>query len=126
MAMETSMQCPRCQHINPPDTAFCGDCGARLESLCPACRAVNPVENRFCGKCGQPLAAPSGAERRPPIDAGPTARVGGQPAPAGRGPTGARFDSPAAYTPKHLAEKILTSRSAIEGERKQVSVLFTD
>ena len=37
-----------------------------------------------------------------------------------------RFDSPGAYTPKHLAEKILTSKSALEGERKQVSVLFAD
>jgi class 3 adenylate cyclase/tetratricopeptide (TPR) repeat protein len=37
-----------------------------------------------------------------------------------------RFASPAAYTPKHLAEKILTSRSAIEGERKQVTVMFAD
>jgi len=33
---------------------------------------------------------------------------------------------PASYTPKHLAEKILTSRSALEGERRQVTVLFTD
>jgi class 3 adenylate cyclase/tetratricopeptide (TPR) repeat protein len=37
-----------------------------------------------------------------------------------------RFTSPEAYTPKHLAEKILTSRSALEGERKQVTVLFVD
>ena len=34
--------------------------------------------------------------------------------------------APLAYTPKHLAEKILTSRSALEGERKQVTVLFAD
>ena len=33
---------------------------------------------------------------------------------------------PRSYTPKHLAEKILTSRSALEGERKQVTVLFAD
>ena len=37
-----------------------------------------------------------------------------------------RFPSPEAYTPKHLAEKILTSKSALEGERKQVTVLFAD
>ncbi len=37
-----------------------------------------------------------------------------------------RFASPNAYTPKHLAEKILTSKSALEGERKQVTVLFAD
>ena len=37
-----------------------------------------------------------------------------------------RFGSPDAYTPKHLAERIMTSRSALEGERKQVTVLFAD
>jgi class 3 adenylate cyclase/tetratricopeptide (TPR) repeat protein len=37
-----------------------------------------------------------------------------------------QFTSPQAYTPKHLAEKILTSKSALEGERKQVTVLFAD
>jgi hypothetical protein len=35
-----------------------------------------------------------------------------------------RFGSPEAYTPRPLAEKILTSKSALEGERKQVTVLF--
>ena len=34
--------------------------------------------------------------------------------------------APLAYTPPYLAEKILTSRSALEGERKQVTVLFAD
>jgi class 3 adenylate cyclase len=43
---------------------------------------------------------------------------------AGPGPT--RFAAPAAYTPRHLAEKILTSRTALEGERKHVTVLFAD
>jgi len=38
----------------------------------------------------------------------------------------ARFTSPEPYTPKHLAEKILTSKSALEGERKQVTVIFAD
>jgi class 3 adenylate cyclase len=37
-----------------------------------------------------------------------------------------RFDSLQGYTPTHLAQKILTSRSALEGERKQVTVLFAD
>ena len=41
-------------------------------------------------------------------------------------PAGSRFASPESYTPKHLAEKILTSKAALEGERKQVTVLFAD
>ncbi len=42
------------------------------------------------------------------------------------GPERVRLRSAHSYTPKHLAEKILTSRSALEGERKQVTVLFAD
>jgi class 3 adenylate cyclase len=38
----------------------------------------------------------------------------------------AQFAAPDSYTPKHLAEKILTSKSALEGERKHVTVLFAD
>jgi len=93
------MKCPRCQHENPADAKFCGECGVRLVAGCFACGAANPPENRFCGQCGASLA-----------------------------PTGAtpKFASPQSYTPKHLAEKILTSKSSLEGERKQVTVLFAD
>jgi len=93
------MNCPRCQHDNPAGVKFCGECGARLESVCVACGAANPPGNKFCGECGAAL-----------TQIGPTSK----------------FASPQAYTPKHLAEKILTSKSALEGERKQVTVLFAD
>ena len=93
------IQCLRCRHPNPAGVRFCGECGARLEVVCPACQAANPPTNRFCHGCGGPLGAPA---TTPP------------------------FASPHAYTPKHLADKILTSRSALEGERKQVTVLFVD
>src|SRR5262249_6373269 len=66
---------------------------------CTACGASNQPGERFCGECGKPLAA--AAKEPTPRD-------------------------PRSYTPKHLAEKILTSRSALEGERKQVTVLFAD
>jgi class 3 adenylate cyclase/tetratricopeptide (TPR) repeat protein len=78
---------------------FCGECGARLESLCPACGASNSPGNKFCGQCGGSL-----------VQTLPSAK----------------FASPETYTPKHLAEKILTSKNALEGERKQVTVLFAD
>ncbi|HXJ78413.1 MAG TPA: adenylate/guanylate cyclase domain-containing protein [Candidatus Methylomirabilis sp.] len=93
------MNCPRCQHDNPDAVRFCGACGARLEIVCPACRAGNPPGNKFCHQCGAPLGAAA-----PPAD------------PA----------APRAYTPRHLADKILASRAALAGERKQVSVLFVD
>jgi class 3 adenylate cyclase len=37
-----------------------------------------------------------------------------------------RLGPPESYTPRHLVEKILTSKAALEGERKQVTVLFAD
>src|SRR5579864_3053194 len=92
------MQCPRCQHDNPGGQKFCGECGARLAAPCPTCGASNPPGQKFCGSCG-------------------TALTGG---------SAAAVPAPASYTPKHLAEKILTSKNALEGERKQVTVLFAD
>jgi class 3 adenylate cyclase/tetratricopeptide (TPR) repeat protein len=93
------MRCPRCQCENPVGQKFCGECGARLAASCPGCGASNPPGQKFCGECGAPLTA---AE------------------------PGRTFGSPESYTPKHLAERILSSRSALEGERKQVTVLFAD
>jgi class 3 adenylate cyclase/tetratricopeptide (TPR) repeat protein len=94
------MRCPQCGHDNPEQVKFCGECGTRIEGLCPGCGTSNPPTNKFCYQCGQALtAAPASA---------------------------AHFASPQSYTPPHLAEKILTSRTALEGERKQVTVLFTD
>src|SRR5262245_65462026 len=87
-----------CCHRTRPDRRFCTECGSRLGRTCAACgRAVEPSE-KFCGSCG--------------------AAVTGASAVAERGP--------ATYTPPHLAEKILGSRAALEGERKQVTVLFAD
>src|SRR2546428_8925678 len=106
------MECPQCRHANPPETKFCGECGTRLQSLCPACQAVNPTTNKFCSECGQRLAGAAPAPA-PAVAAAPAT-------------TSARFASPDAYTPKHLAEKILTSKGALEGERKGVTVMFSD
>ncbi len=90
------MQCPRCQAPNRDGLRFCEDCGAPLAATCAQCGAELTPGKRFCGACGAPAA--------------------GTP----------RFAAPQAYTPQHLAEKILTSRAALEGERKQVTVLFAD
>jgi class 3 adenylate cyclase/predicted ATPase len=92
------MQCPRCAAGNPDDARFCEECGVRLPGRCPSCGAVVAPGKKFCRACGAPLT----------------------PEPADR------FASPQAYTPRHLAEKILTSRAALPGERKQVTVLFAD
>ena len=92
------MKCSRCEHENPPGQKFCGECGARLAAACPSCGASNPPGQKFCGECGAGLALEAGA----------------------------RSAAPESYTPRHLAEKILTSKVALEGERKQVTVLFAD
>lgn len=96
------MRCAQCQHENPSGAMFCNICGARVEFVCPACKHINVAGSRFCNSCGRAL-----GDVTPPL----------QPP---------RFTSPEVYTPKHLAEKILTSKSALEGERKQVTVLFAD
>jgi ribosomal protein L40E len=94
------MQCPRCQRENPPQAKFCLECGARVALTCMKCRSELPAGAKFCLECGEPVASQAATEPR--------------------------FTLPEAYTPKHLAEKILTSKTALEGERKQVTVLFAD
>ncbi len=108
------MQCARCQAVNREGRRFCGECGAALPIACPACGFANEGGERYCGGCGAPLAnaAPPG-----PPNAGGVAK---EPAPAGP------LATPEQYTPSHLAVRILTSRGALEGERKQVTVLFAD
>src|SRR5262245_20436916 len=96
------MKCPRCQHAKPADAVFCQVCGSRLEEACPSCGTRSRLDAKFFKKCGQPVAV--------------MALVA----------TAVKFPPPASYTPKHLAEKILTSKSALEGERKLVTVLFAD
>src|SRR4051794_39153274 len=100
------MQCPQCQFDNRESVRFCEECGAKLEQVCPSCGAAVPPGRRFCGECGAKLtAAPSGAPTPQPTS---------------------RYTAPQTYTPQHLAERIISSRGALEGERKQVTVLFAD
>ncbi|PYN94324.1 MAG: hypothetical protein DMD89_21890 [Candidatus Rokuibacteriota bacterium] len=97
------MKCPRCQAENREGARFCRECGVTFAAVCSHCGTKVEAGSKFCDSCGAPLAA-----------------TPAQPAPP------SRFASPESYTPKHLVEKILTSKSALEGERKQVTVLFAD
>ena len=92
------MRCSRCSSDNRDGVKFCEECGGRLLLNCSSCGAEILPDKRFCGACGTPV-SPQPAER---------------------------FASPQGYTPKHLAEKILTNKGALEGERKQVTILFAD
>src|SRR5262245_23894924 len=91
------MHCIRCQTPNTEGARFCEECGIRLEVPCPRCGQPVGAGTKFCRSCGAGLTTGSG-----------------------------RYRSVESYTPKHLAEKILTLRSALEGERKQVTILFAD
>ena len=96
------MQCPSCQRESRAGSRFCLGCGAPLALVCPSCERELPADAAFCDGCGTPLAGEA------PV------------------PSAASASAPREYTPKHLAERILTSRAALEGERKHVTVLFAD
>ena len=95
------MKCQKCQTENPETRKFCRECGVELVLVCPHCDSDNLPGDKFCGDCGRAVSEPEVASS---ID----------------------YSQPRSYTPKFLADKILTSRSAIEGERKLVTVLFVD
>jgi class 3 adenylate cyclase len=94
------VKCPKCQTENPEEKKFCHKCGASL-LRCPHCGAGVQPDHEFCGDCGRRLIA---EKPTPLLD----------------------YSHPQSYTPKFLAEKILTTKSSIEGERKLVTVLFAD
>jgi class 3 adenylate cyclase len=93
------VNCESCHNDNPPHARFCLECGTPLAIACAKCGTSLPPGSKFCLACGHKVAA-AAPSRIEPASSG--------------------------YTPKHLAEKILTSRAALEGERKQVTVLFCD
>jgi len=95
------MKCPKCQFENPADSSFCLECGGKMELVCPQCANALPSGAKFCNQCGHNLKKP---KEIPNVD----------------------YSEPQTYTPKFLADKILTTRSSIEGERKLVTVLFAD
>jgi hypothetical protein len=103
------MQCPQCGVEAREGARFCRKCGTRFEIACPACGAQVATDDSFCEGCGAALPISSSATpaQSPPV-APPAA------------------PSPRSYTPQHLAERIISSRGALEGERKQVTVLFAD
>jgi len=101
------MKCPECGFENKPGNLFCTQCRTKLVLRCPQCNSEIEEADRFCGKCGHDLHTPI------------------KPA-----PTDLSFDEKIAkiqrYLPEGLTEKILSQRDRIEGERKQVTVMFCD
>jgi class 3 adenylate cyclase/tetratricopeptide (TPR) repeat protein len=93
------MKCPKCQHKNTATAKFCEECATPLGQSCANCKNLVSSAAKFCPQCGHPVNT--------------IAEV-------------SRFASPRHYTPQHLANKILVSRSALQGERKLITVLFAD
>jgi class 3 adenylate cyclase/tetratricopeptide (TPR) repeat protein len=93
------MKCLKCQHENPATATFCEECAACLTIGCPNCGTRVSATAKFCQECAYPLMP-----------------VAGEP----------RFASPKDYTPQHLANRILAAKANLDGERKQVTVLFAD
>jgi len=109
------MQCGACGQDNPERAKFCLECGTPVALRCAACATELPTGSKFCLECGaSTTAAP------PPGAAVPALPPGLPAAPA------LQDRAPRDYTPKHLADRILRSKSALEGERKRVTVLFAD
>jgi class 3 adenylate cyclase/tetratricopeptide (TPR) repeat protein len=101
------MKCPKCQFENPEARKFCSECGAKLLLICSKCGFENLPSDKFCGECGHQLSLPL-----KPI------------------PKELSFEEKLGkiqrYLPKDLTQKILAQRDKIEGERKQVTVMFCD
>jgi len=96
------MQCTACGHQNRESAKFCKMCGQKLELKCPSCGNAFEPGSQFCDECGQALKA---EDKQPPSVA---------------------YTNPKTYTPKYLADKILTTRGYIEGERKLVTIMAAD
>jgi len=101
------MKCSKCQFENPDGIKFCNECGQKLTLVCPACKAVNQTGSKFCGECGHNLSLHSEPTRKD-----------------------LSFDEKIAkiqkYLPSGITEKILSQRDRIEGEKRQVTVMFCD
>ena len=101
------MRCPKCQFENPDDAQFCIECGNPIEFHCPQCGAITPATGKFCKACGHNLTTPS------------------EPLPK-KFSLDEKLEKIQRYLPKGLTEKILSQKDRIEGERKQVTVMFCD
>ncbi|CAB1072264.1 Adenylate cyclase (EC / Guanylate cyclase (EC [Olavius algarvensis Delta 1 endosymbiont] len=102
------MRCPKCRHENHSGAKFCNECAAKLELVCSECRTVNPPGSKFCNQCAHNLTVT-------PSDPAPIELSFDE-----------KLDKIRRYLPKGLTDKILSQRDRIEGERKQVTVMFCD
>jgi class 3 adenylate cyclase len=101
------MKCPQCGLENESEKRFCIECGRKLARQCPECKSELKGIEKFCGECGHDLLSSSEAPPRALSFEGKVAKI-------------------QCYLPGGFTEKILSQRDRIEGERKQVTVMFCD
>jgi predicted ATPase/class 3 adenylate cyclase len=101
------MKCPKCQFDNPEGAKFCVECGNKLELVCPDCGSGNSPNFKFCYNCGKQLTSD--------LKEAPNTLSSEE-----------KINKIQKYLPKGITEKILAQKDKIEGERKQVTVMFCD
>jgi class 3 adenylate cyclase/tetratricopeptide (TPR) repeat protein len=101
------MNCTKCHSDNPEGMMYCGQCGEKLEKICPKCNFVNPPQFKFCGRCGNDLTLTSEPLRK---DLSPDEKL----------------EKIQKYFPQGIMDKILSQGDKIDGERRNVTVLFAD
>lgn len=109
------MKCPECQSVNREGVKFCEECGTRMEQVCPNCDSRIPLGKKFCGECGRKL-----------IKEVQATSISHSKAAKDYSKQAIDYNRPESYTPKFMADKILTTRSSLKGERKIVTVFFAD
>ncbi len=94
------MKCPACRFDNREGVKFCEQCGSKFEIECPSCKANIPFGSKFCGECGSNLIRAEDISEE-------------------KSATESLLDQPS-------AKKTPTDIAPIDGERKHVTVLFSD
>ena len=95
------MECPKCRFDNRDGVKFCEECGAKFELKCPACKTSIPLGRKFCGECGYDLS--KSAETAPVEESVYHTQI-----------------------PEKPSDQTVPHRIVAEGERKHVTVLFSD
>lgn len=101
------MKCPQCRIENREGAKFCKKCGSKLEIICSKCGSQLSPDSLFCDECGSKIGNLTQVVSKEPALDEKLAKI-------------------QRYLPKGLTEKILSQRDRIEGERKQVTVMFCD
>lgn len=99
------MKCPSCGHEAPDESKFCNECGNKMQLICFECKTDNPAGSKFCIECGTKLTSSKSPDLTP-LDE--------------------KIDKIQRYLPAGLTQKILSQKDRIEGEKKQVTVMFCD